>query len=629
MPIPGAPLSLTSSEEERLRDYFEKEFEDAMLWHEHLESEVKECLCLYMAQPPTPEKNFPWKGAANLVIPLVAITSDSIIARLVNTIFGVDPFWTMKPLSKDFVGMVKPLENFLDWSRKTEFDLYKEVKRWVAETTICGWSFLKGGWSIENHLYMEPQPGGWQPTVINRNRAMLRHVNSVDLISQAGIGNPLGGDWVSHRIRLTDAELATQVLRKVYKDFTPEDLEKKEDISMVADIFRVVDEEYEEPGTRLNTIHEIWTKMAIPGGKKKTFEEPLNMVLTYHRPTKKFLRAIHNPLIYGQHPFIKGDFVEVPGRGRGMGIGQQLRHLQNEITTVHNQQVDNATIANTRFFVGRRGVFRPNTRIWPGRFLTCDNPREDIQAVQLGDVYPSMRALETSILAFAERRSGVSDYSLGRESSALGSRATATGTLAIIQEGNRRFDLNVRDMRAGLSDAGKLLLQLNQQYRAKGMAYLVQGENGAYTEVLLDLPTTYIADKLAVELTASTATINKQVEQQGLIALMGILIQNMQLGQQAASIIVNPQAPPEMREYTMRAYEGITNLVKRITQTFDQQDIDGLVPLLIAEGLGGQNVGNGQTQLAGPGGPSLGGQDIASMAASMGNGTGVPPAGPQ
>lgn len=625
--IPGAPIKLTEGEMERLRDYFEQEFEDASLIHQQLEAEVKESLCLYMAEPAQREKNFPWKGASNLVLPLVAITSDSIIARIVNTVFGVDPFWSIRPLTKDFIDSTRPIQDYLDWSRKTEFDLYRAVKRWVTETVICGWSFLKGGWAIENHPFMLPTEQGFKPQVITRNRSMLTHVHSVDLIGQAGMGDMLGGDWVAHRIRLTDTELVNRVLQKMYTNFTPEDLEKKEDISMLADIFRVVDADYDQPKTRLNTIYEIWANMPIPGGKKKTFDRPVNMVLTYHRESKKFIRTVHNPFIYGQRPFIKGNFVEIPGRGRGFGIGMQLRHLQHEITTTHNQQVDNATIANTRFFVGKRGVFRSNTRIWPGRFLTSPDPSKDIASFQLGDIYQSSRALEVSIMAFAERRSGVSDYALGRESNQLGSRATATGTLAIIQEGNRRFDLNVRDMRAGLSDAGKLLLQLNQQFRARGSTYLVLGEDGRFAEMTLDLPLVYIADKLGVELTASTATINKQVEQQGLIALMGILIQNMQLGQQAAALVVNPQVPAEMREYTAKAWGGITDLVRKVAQTFDQQDIDALVPMAIAEGL--ENVGNGQPQQGSIGGPPGGASSDNLLGAIRGNGAGAPEGGLQ
>lgn len=626
MVIPGAPIKITEPEKERLRAYFEREFEDAVFMHERYEAEVKECLCLYMAEPSTPEKQFPWKGAANLVIPLVALTSDSIIARIVNTVFGVDPFWSVKPLTKDFIETTKPIEEFLDWSRKTEFDLYHAVKKWVIETVICGWSYLKGGWAVEQFPYMEPTPNGFRPQVMERRRSVLTHVHSVDIIGQAGIADALAGDWVGHRIRLTDTELITRAVRKIYTELKPEDLDKKEDISMLADVFRVTDAEHDQPKTTLNTVHEIWANMPIPGGKKKSFDEPINMVLTYHRPTKKFIRAVYNPFIYGQRPFIKGNFVEVPGRGRGMGIGQQLRHLQNEITTVHNQQVDNATIANTRFFVGKRGVLRSGTRIWPGRFLTTPNPQQDIASFQLGDVYPSMRNLEVSILAFAERRSGVSDYALGRESSTLGSRATATGTLAIIQEGNRRFDLNVRDMRAGLSTAGKLLLQLNQQFRPPGFTYLVVGEqDGEYAERMLNLPTGYIADKLGVELTASTATINKQVEQQGLIALMGILIQHMQLGQQASMIMANPQVVPEVKEYTEKAFSGIASLLKKITQTFDQQDSDLLVPSVIAEGI--QNANGGLAQFGAAGGNPGGIAPEQGLGALLGNGAGPTGAG--
>ena len=397
-------------------------------------------------------------------------------------------------------------------------------------------------------------------------------------------------------------------------------IQQKEHIHISEDIFMMGCCEGSDPKPRLNTFYEIYAKMRLPGSKSDVIHD---MVLTYHLPSHTIVRAIYNPIAWGERIFVKGRFIEVLGRSKGLGIAKQLKYLQDEITTIHCQQLDNATIANTRFFLGKRGRIKDGTRVWPGRVLTTTDPDKDLKAIQMGDIYQSMRALEQSVLAFAERRSGVSDYSLGRESSVIGDRATATGTLAIIQEGNRRFDLNVRDLRDALGDVGRLNLQLNQQFRPEGVAYLVQGEKGEFTEEILNLPQEYIAHKLGVELMASTATINRQVEQQGLTALLGILMQHLQTGQQAAMMLSNPNVPPEMKEFTVNASKGINDIVKRIAQTFDQRDLESLVPM-IPEGGGGvpQNGGpNGATQLL----QSLGAPGGAAPNGGMESTMGLPP----
>ena len=573
MPTPGAPLSITETELSKLGDWLNEELEEALLPHSELEEELAENHDIYMAEPKQKVKTFPWRGAANIVIPLVGITTDSIIARIVNTIFGVDPFWTVRPLHKDFVPMAKPVEDFMDWSRKVEFPLYPEVKSWCIEVVQDGWGWLKCPWEVRPYRYWDPEKNDY--VTIKQRRPRPQHVLLNDIIRQAGVEDEEQAEWFDHRIRLTDTELIWRKLDDVYTDV--DEILKQKDESILERPHPEHDERIRE---KLNTLHEVYIEHAIPGRKDQT---PINFIATFHKPSRKFVRLIHNPLFFGGRPFIKGRFVEIKGKSRGLGIARQLKYLQEELETIHCQQVDNATIANTRFFVGRRNVIKQGTRVWPGRFLTTPNPKEDIHVLQLGDVYQSMHQLEVSILAFAEKRSGVSDYVLGRESSVVGSRATATGTLAILQEGNRRFDLNVRDMRASLGDLGRLVLQLNQQFRPRGLAYFIQGDEGELVEQTLDLPREFIMNKLGVELTASSATINRQVEQQGLLQLMGILVQNLQLGQQASLTMAHPQVPAETKQYIAKAFEGIYKLVVRIAQTFDQKNFNELVPSLMEE----------------------------------------------
>jgi len=209
-----------------------------------------------------------------------------------------------------------------------------------------------------------------------------------------------------------------------------------------------------------------------------------------------------------------------------------------------------------------------------------------------------MRALEVQALGYAERASGISDPQLGRESQSLGSRATATGTLAMIQEGNRRFDLNVRDIRESLSIVGRRVLELNQRFRPRGTSYFVEGEDGKFVEQVLDLPPEFSAAKLAVELTASTATINRETEKQGLIGLLGVVTQYYERLVQAGTVVFNPQVPAELKELVVRMSKGAKHIVDRIVQDFDIRDVDTVVPALlndqaVQEQMNGSNPGAG------------------------------------
>jgi len=618
--IPGAPVALTSKDRQWLPQYLSSEVEEALHVHELKLEWIDESNRLYLGDPITARKTFPWDGAANLVIPLVGITVDSIVARIINTIFAVQPFWSAQALIKDLEPVVHPLQDFMEWSRVNELDMYAEVRSWIVEVVKHGWAYLKIYWETFTQRTFVISRGAARPTDKIVRRPQVQHVLLADIICQAGVEDELAqAEWMAHRIRLTDGQLRWRKHDKVY-DEVDKILAHKAEMTPMEE--KVLQNELEEkaprPRDKLNTLYEIYADLPLGGS-----DLPMPVMITYHHETKTIARCVYNPDITGERPFKKGKFIDREGRRDGIGISRQLALLQAEISTLHNQQVDNATLANTRFFVGRRGVVRNGTRIWPGRFLTVPDPARDIVALQMADVYPSMRQLETSCLAYAERRSGVADYQLGRESNVLGNRATATGTLALIQEGNRRFDLNVRDVRECLGQVGKKLLLLNAQFRPSGMAYFVKGQDGELVENVFNLPEEFVADGIGMELTASTATINREIEKQGLLAMMGTLTQYYQQLLQISGVAMNPQTPPPVQQMALQMADGARYLMAMIVQTYEIRAVDTLLPPSLADQMESDTNANPPP---GGGPPGVGGPN--TNGAGMANAVGVPPGGP-
>jgi hypothetical protein len=609
---PGEPVKLSGDAEKRLLEKIDEELSESVLDNATLCEEVAELDRLYRAEPKQRIKSFPWRGAANLVIPTIGITVDAIVARIVNTVFGVEPFWSIRPTGSqpEYLAMAQSVEPYMEWSRKNEYDLYSSVKSNAIETTQLGWGWLKPVWNNSTTREWDVQSRTYQDRICRAPDVC--YIPVTDIMRQVGVDDEYDAEWIGQRVQLTDVALAWKGYEKVYENVDDVMDEKDVDLPEYRMNGMLQASEGRPYREKLNTFYELW--MDFPLQKKKGV--PVSIVVTYHRPLRKIMRVIYNPNMYGIRPFYRTRFIELRGKkGRGFGIADQIKYMQDELSTIHNQQLDNSTIANTRWFLGRKNAVKADTRIWPGRFLTVPDPERDVKAMQLGEVYNSMRALEVSVMSYMERRSGVSDYSLGRESSVLGDRATATGTLAIIQEGNRRFDLNVRDVRETYAKVGRHVFMLNNQYRPKGLSYLVQGEDGQYTEMAFDLPEEMVAHKFGFELTASSATINKQLEQAGLTQLLGILMQNMQAGQQAVMMLANPQIPAEAKEFTMKYMIGLTQLVRRITSTFGEKDTQYLVPDMPAPppvqpqppiGPDGMPLGasNGVGQQNGQGGPA-------------------------
>lgn len=621
---PGAPVKFTEEELKKFTNHIEQELEDGLEEHRDRESRIDEWQRLYDGTPKTPTRNFPWPGAANLEVPLVGFTTDSIVARILNTVFSMEPFWTVRPLRKEVDPIAKPTEHYLDWSRKAEYNLYRAFKPAVIQCTKFGWAWLKYGW--ENYTrrdYTLDNNGDVKYIDEIIRRPVVYHVPCQDLIIQAGVEDERIAEWLCHRVRLTDNQMLMRKQDNLYANV--DELLKKKDYEIDME-----NEGRRYPRERLNTLYEFNIGYPIDG-------VPVELIATYHRPSKQFTRIIHNP--YPWRNYTKLTFIEREGKLEGFGIARRLYQLQEEISTIHRQEVDNATVANTRFFLGKRGAVRPGTQIWPGRFLTVSDPERDIKAFQLGDIGVSLRSLEVQALGYAERASGISDPQLGRESQSMGSRATATGTLAMIQEGNRRFDLNVRDIRESGSEIGRRVLEINQRFRPQGASYFIEGADGQYVEQVLNLPAEFSAAKLSVELTASTATINRETEKQGLIGLLGVMTNYYERIIQSAMIVANPQIPGEVKELVVKVSEGAKHIVDRIVQDFDIRDVNTVVPALmnheammemqsgqIGSPPGGASPGNAPPI---PGNPQGGGADpgVGSLLPVAGGAGGAGPNG--
>lgn len=579
--IPGTKVPITDDGRwglKSLTTYLVDQLDEALSSeHEDLESRLDEWQRCYDGDPKQMRRNFPWPGAANIEVPIIGIHTDSIVARVVNTIFSMDPLWSVRPLYREVDMIAKPLEQYIDWSRKAEWNFYREIRPWTIEVVKFGWGWLKWMWEVYHQVNYVTGPFGEvirQVEVVRR--PAVYHVLARDVIKQAGVERVQDAEWVCHRLRLTDSRLRMRGIEGVYED-VEEIIKKKEDDSRQQEARASSKSAGRTKQSVLNTLYEF--QVDWPYGPE---ENPpvVPMMATLHRESKQIKRLVFHP--YGERTLVQAKFLEREGRHEGFGIARRLFQMQEEIGTLHRQQVDNSTLANTRFFVGRKNLLRGDTRIWPGRYISANDPDRDLKAYQLGDIYPSEGILESRALSYAERASGVSDYQLGRESQQAGSRATATATMALIQEGNRRFDLNVRDIRDVLSEIGRKVVLLNQMFRPQGAAFFVQGQDGMYTEAALRLPAQFSVTKIAVELTASTATINKEIEKQGLIGLYGIASQYYEQLAQTMTLLMNPEVPGDMKEMMVKTLNGRKYLMDRIVQTFDIKAIDDVVPGIAA-----------------------------------------------
>ena len=155
----------------------------------------------------------------------------------------------------------------------------------------------------------------------------------------------------------------------------------------------------------------------------------------------------------------------------------------------------------------------------------------------------------------------------------------------MLQEGNRRFDLTLKDLRFCLDEVGLRTLQNLQQFLSNPvqnpeagkeleMIVMTMGEpEGSYVAKTLALPIDDVANGLAATVTATSGAVNKEVEKQsflGLLQLQRDLF--VPTYTSLAQILSNPQvqlAMPALWETAGQLLKGTAELQERLYEQFD------------------------------------------------------------
>ena len=218
--------------------------------------------------------------------------------------------------------------------------------------------------------------------------------------------------------------------------------------------------------------------------------------------------------------------------------------------------------------------------------------------------------------------------------------------MSLLQEGNRRFDLSLKDTRMDcMARIGLRVLQYLQQFATdpkanpEGNHYLelaatVLGEpEGQYVQQALALPLEDIEQGVGVSLTATSGMVNKEVEKQALLALLQL---QSQLGQQyiqLAQVATNPQVimmQPAVAQVAGQVANGLNELQKRVLEQYDIRNPEDILVNTAALQAATMAFAQGTPIIPGSAGPDqgagggAGGADPSGGLAALLAGAGAP-----
>jgi len=550
-------IKITDTQKKKLLDYLENELKEATRdVHDPLSKKWKVSDdCYYGVTKPRLKS---WMS--NFPILMGATFTDCVHARFLNTIMAFKPTWTFKPMRNlGWDRCAKALSEYCDFQAETFMNYFKALRKGLFESIRLGLGAVITPWTTQSR---ERTVKGilFKRKVTERMEGIkMRAVSVKTLYWPGGFDELEDMPWWSRRIVWTP-EMARQEKYKKYYDVSDkvlrsETLQPEEEAT---------DQARAGETPNLNnriTWHESWIKYDLE--KEGDFRR---YIVSWHPETREIMRIEEDT--YPWWPLLLFRYGPRDFSLTGLGIIDMVKPYDDGLWGLYNTLVDNFKLSTLQVLAGKKGVgLRADTDVYPGKLLLMNDPMTDLIPKPLGTSYNLNPTFARMVWELGERRSGISDYSLGRESPIVGNRATATGTMALIQEGQRRNDLSIKDIREELDTFGLFNLIAMHDNLDRKIPYVVMGEKGKYIQKLLDLPSEPSPEYcVSVISNLSNVAMNKDVEKQDAIMSMQLLAQYYKQMFEVMGLINNEQTPGPLRESLINVARAAAEKMKRVLE---------------------------------------------------------------
>lgn len=453
-------------------------------------------------------KNDPWVNCANVKTQLVHMSTELLHARLFPSAWNEDLiYW--QPMESQDIENVENVSKFMKWAAK-RMKLSSVVDDFVHNIVLDGTAVMKIRWVTEYKWVQRKIPvesvsdkikniihkfiGGKKTYEVKERKYKIEYEYKKFEYCKAEVPDIEDVGFPTYSVPSSNEEELEYIWHRSYPSYS-------ELLEMQA---RGYYENVEEIGTYLDNILTEGTKKAdIDAEGTKITQNKLNqrteiiefydkydynddgiredIIVTIEKKSKILLDC--RPLLaisrINERPFIIGQFIRRTNRMLGKGAGEIAMPFEEEANTIHNQRLDAGTMSIIPFGVYRAGSgFKPeNISMAPGLWIPVDDVNDAKWITVANNVMVSFQE-ERMLMELLEKILSVGSYQSGQESDVNRSRSTARGTLAIIQQGEVRFNILAQRVQKPLTRALNKILHQWQDKIPPGLAVRVLGKEG-------------------------------------------------------------------------------------------------------------------------------------------------------
>ncbi|KKK82302.1 hypothetical protein LCGC14_2804750, partial [marine sediment metagenome] len=408
----------------------------------------------------------PYEGASNAMLPLIATDVDQLYAKFLQTVHAPKNIWSVSPRNERWIEAAKPMEDYLTMLDHSLLDMKSVNEKVFLEMTKLGTGIYKTGWRFEQRNVKQYDENGQLVDAVKRVAfPYVDHVRLIDFLLP-GYAYSIDPDaqggawWIAERMEIRpeklrgwadaeepwlpgmDKEGIKDVLGFVERNQKDYDTTiRHQQYEKRAFTVTPTDEDFDrdrQTQTSVSTGDPLFRKITLweIHARYETQKNQFNdVVITYHMPTRRILRAILNPYDHGKRPYEVVRYF--PGDGfYGIGVCEQKEVFQDLQSDLFNFTMDNILLVNSRGIVAREGGnILPGEPVYPWKiWFTQGDVGDEFDSFAMADIYPSLPQTYELLNAIGERRTSIGDLQLGNLQS-LPSRTPATTTQALLEEG--------------------------------------------------------------------------------------------------------------------------------------------------------------------------------------------------
>lgn len=529
----------------------------------------------YRTKFPEMPKNFPIPNSSQITIPVIKTHVDTLTSQLFQTVMAAEPMASVRAKDED-----PQIQEFVDdWERFLQ--LYSEEKLQhedvfdtaLTESIKLGTSVIEVTRKLDRRKVVDFDAATGKYTQVAKevfNGPFLYNIPIEDFWCRPEWQDPQTAPWCGKVLRMPWSQIKDMAVSgEIDADQINNLWKLPVNPGYIPDTVRddAKQEKTEPQFWEEYRLFELCVRWDVDGDG---IDE--DIIVYYHWESNTLLRRKFNT--FNRRPYEIFRFKKIEYRFYGEGMAEILEQLQEEISTQHNQRIDNATIASLKLILTERAIpgIRPGDPVWPGKVVKAKPG--SVEAWALGEIYPSTIENEKISQAYAKEASGVGENAFNAQPV---SRTTAAAQLSLLEERNRRFDKTLKGYRKNIRNIYLQLTYLFNQTGTGGLAELWFGpEKGQLIEQVITMPADMLANKIKIQVTSTKATINRQVELQTNIAVMNLIIQN---GEQLLALVQNlaPQVLPVVAGLLIKS---IGPVYKKVLQYADAPNTDEAIQLL-------------------------------------------------